>query len=379
MFVRILSVALLSFLALPGCSVDPQCIGTSSCETEGPKQPVAEPTDKDRDGVADTDDNCPEDANGRQDDRDADGIGDACDNCRAVSNASQRDEDGDGIGDSCDNCPVLANPEQEDLCGELDDDGDGHTNRVDNCLSVANPEQEDRDGDGRGDFCDNCFLKANSEQEDLDGDGIGDECEPLLSQINWTHSEVLHLAADEWNFYVLDAEPGDLIDVKTSNGTGDVDIYLSSKVLPNDVVHEASSTGETTLEAVSVEASSSEAYLVAIHGFSQSDDVDLQLALVQQINAGSELPELAVEKNRWRYFTFVAETEGDYTISASGGSGDADLYLAADVLPTLDAHLSYSKMTGNDESLTVTMPAGSRLDIGLFGFAAFAGLTLTVE
>ncbi|MEW5740357.1 MAG: phosphodiester glycosidase family protein [Myxococcota bacterium] len=72
-------------------------------------------TDTDGDGVTDTQDNCPDDANATQADLDNDGEGDACDgdddddgvpdeddNCPRIANASQADADGDRIGDACD-------------------------------------------------------------------------------------------------------------------------------------------------------------------------------------------------------------------------------------------------------------------------------------
>ncbi len=76
---------------------------------------VAVPLDTDGDGLTDTADNCPLDANANQRDTDADGDGDACDgdddgdqvpdeddNCPLLSNASQLDADRDGVGDACD-------------------------------------------------------------------------------------------------------------------------------------------------------------------------------------------------------------------------------------------------------------------------------------
>lgn len=87
--------------------------------------------DRDQDGVANEDDNCPDDPNPDQADQDHDGIGDVCDDNEPTS----PDFDGDGVSDA-----------------------------EDNCVEVANPNQADADNDGVGDACE---------------DHSGDECEGL--------------------------------------------------------------------------------------------------------------------------------------------------------------------------------------------------------
>ena len=133
--------------------------------------------DRDADGVADVDDNCPDTPNPGQQDTDGDGLGDACDNCPLTPNLGQPDSDGDGIGDDCDNCPDTPNSDQ------ADHDGDGVGNVCDNCLFTFNPQQRDADDDGAGDECDNC-PRFNPFQEDSDGDGLGDECDNCINVVN---------------------------------------------------------------------------------------------------------------------------------------------------------------------------------------------------
>lgn len=71
--------------------------------------------DRDRDGVVDWIDNCPDVANPDQHDEDDDRIGDACDLCphlhSRASGVNDGDQDGDGVGDDCDPDP--------DLCDQI--------------------------------------------------------------------------------------------------------------------------------------------------------------------------------------------------------------------------------------------------------------------
>ncbi len=158
--------------------------------------------DVDDDGVPDSSDNCPFEANPGQEDRDGDGLGDVCD----------PDADGDGVDDATDNCDLPNGPALgscvggdpslflEPCSGDLDCGGalscdraqtDANANGIgdaceddldrfgssDNCPGVFNEFQVDSDADGVGDLCDNCPLDPNPDQRDGDGNGFGDVCD----------------------------------------------------------------------------------------------------------------------------------------------------------------------------------------------------------
>jgi len=144
--------------------------------------------DADIEGIADADDNCPDDANADQADNDGDHLGDVCD----------PDDDNDGVDDAADNCPFDANADQANNDGDAqgdvcdpDDDNDGVLDGADNCPVTGNADQLDTDGDAQGDACDadddndgvldgadNCPVTANADQADFDRDHIGDACDP---------------------------------------------------------------------------------------------------------------------------------------------------------------------------------------------------------
>lgn len=80
-------------------------------------------------------------------DSDGDGVADSSDNCVNDANANQADADSDGIGDVCDPTP---NGETQ----PSDVDGDGVADTADNCPNDANANQADNDNDGIGNVCD---------------------------------------------------------------------------------------------------------------------------------------------------------------------------------------------------------------------------------
>jgi len=152
-------------------------------------------TDDDNDGVPDSSDAFPLDAN-ESADTDADGRGDNSDNCPTISNTNQLDTDSDGTGDVCDtdddndsvadttdNCPLISNTNQQDTdsdgTGDVcdnDNDNDGIPDNSDAFPLNAN-ESVDTDNDGIGNNSDNCPTISNTSQQDTDTDGTGDVCD----------------------------------------------------------------------------------------------------------------------------------------------------------------------------------------------------------
>ena len=144
--------------------------------------------DRDKDGVADIDDKCPDvpglkELNGCPD-TDGDGITDAIDLCPLVPGlaafAGCPDTDGDGIIDSQDKCPNEKGTKE--LNGCPDKDGDGVADKDDVCPTVKGVASlrgcPDSDGDGLADKDDKCPNEkgpmVSNGCPDSDGDGISD-------------------------------------------------------------------------------------------------------------------------------------------------------------------------------------------------------------
>ena len=99
-------------------------------------------------------------------DRDKDGIKDKDDACPDVFGLAQfqgcPDTDGDGIPDKDDNCPEVAGPVENNGCPWPDTDGDGVLDKDDACPTVPGPAENkgcpwpDTDGDGVLDKDDAC-------------------------------------------------------------------------------------------------------------------------------------------------------------------------------------------------------------------------------
>lgn len=147
-------------------------------------------TDKDKDGIVDKLDKCPDTpagvkvtAEGCEVDTDADGIVDSKDKCPTIAGLAKfegcADTDGDGIQDSEDACPSVAGLAAFKGCA--DTDGDGIQDSEDACPTVAGKAEfggcADSDGDGIADNKDECPSVAGTINgcPDKDGDGVADK------------------------------------------------------------------------------------------------------------------------------------------------------------------------------------------------------------
>lgn len=144
--------------------------------------------DRDKDGIPDELDKCP-DVPGKEalkgcPDTDGDGIADDDDKCPSVAGLLQflgcPDTDGDGITDAEDACPNEKGTAE--MRGCPDTDGDGIADKEDACPTVKGLASlqgcPDSDGDGIADDKDKCptikGLAAFQGCPDTDGDGIAD-------------------------------------------------------------------------------------------------------------------------------------------------------------------------------------------------------------
>ncbi len=178
----------------------------------GPLDP--DDRDKDRDGIPDAQDSCPNEKGsklaGGCPDRDGDGAPDMTDKCPDVpgpdngcpeSEEVKMDRDGDGVPDDEDDCPTEAGEASLNGCPEMEEnvdaDGDGVPDISDDCPTeagtLATRGCPDGDGDGVANKDDLCpteaGLAALNGCPDSDNDGVAnrnDNCPstPGLAQFN---------------------------------------------------------------------------------------------------------------------------------------------------------------------------------------------------
>ncbi len=135
-------ITLLALASLAGCKT--KTVSDSSKESKT----FSIEKDRDRDGVKNSRDKCPEVTGPAENkgcqwpDMDSDGTPDKDDLCKEVagpvenSGCPWHDTDGDGIVDKDDACPTVAGPAENNGCPWPDTDGDGILDKDDACPTV---------------------------------------------------------------------------------------------------------------------------------------------------------------------------------------------------------------------------------------------------
>jgi serine protease len=68
-----------------------------------------------------------------------------------------------------------------------------------------------------------------------------------------------------------------------------------------------------------------------------------------------------------------------FTVTISGGSGDADLYVRQGSQPTTSTYDCRPYKSGNAETCTFTNPQAGTWHIGLRAYSTFSGVTLDAQ
>lgn len=96
--------------------------------------------------------------------------------------------------------------------------------------------------------------------------------------------------------------------------------------------------------------------------------------------ATSTVNNISVSRKAWRYYTVtVPAGMSVLTVNTSGGSGDADLYVRRGSQPTTSTYDCRPYLNGNTESCTFNNPVAATYHIGIRGYTAASGITLTTS
>ncbi|MDK2597307.1 M4 family metallopeptidase [Pseudoalteromonas obscura] len=192
-------------------------------------------------------------------------------------------------------------------------------------------------------------------------------------------------AAKAQQFFVLNV-PADATNLKfeTAGGTGDADLYVKFGSRPTLQSFDCKSTSSTSNETCAINTIQAGTYYVMVEAWNQISGVTLTGSY--STGGGSTPPidrtesNISVSSGQWaRYTQSLNAGYSNLTVTISGGSGDADLYVNFGSASSTSTYQCRPYKNGNSESCSFTNPQAGTWHIDLRGYTSASGVTLNIK
>ncbi|CAM5269028.1 Peptidase OS=Rhodanobacter lindaniclasticus OX=75310 GN=B1991_14740 PE=3 SV=1 [Rhodanobacter lindaniclasticus] len=189
--------------------------------------------------------------------------------------------------------------------------------------------------------------------------------------------------ADNDYFITVPAGASNLV-MSISGGSGDADLYTKFGSAPTTGSYDCRPYKSGNAESCSVASPTAGKYYIKVHGYSSYSGVTVKASYSTGggggggdggLQNGVPVTGIAGAKNSKTYFTVTVPAGSALTISTSGGTGDADLYVKQGSKPTTTSYDCRPYKTGNNETCSGSNESGTYY-IMLNGYRAYSGVTL---
>ncbi len=187
-------------------------------------------------------------------------------------------------------------------------------------------------------------------------------------------------------FYTVVVPDGaDEMIVRISGGTGDCDLYVRHGAEPTTTTYDHRPYKVGNEESVVVVGPEAGIWYIMLRGFADYADLTLEVtfstsAVAAPLTNGVALVGLTGAADSEQFYRIdVPFGRSKLDIRISGGSGDCDLYVKKDALPTMDVYDYRPYLLGNDESVVVQEPSPGTWYVLLKGYRAYADVTLVAS
>jgi leucyl aminopeptidase len=172
-------------------------------------------------------------------------------------------------------------------------------------------------------------------------------------------------------------EAASSVDISIAGGSGDADLHVKFGSPVSTSVYDCRPYKGGNNESCQFTPQQTGDYYIMLQGYSAYSGVTLSGNYsVSSGNSGSQL-NLASNTNQWLYHQLTIPTGTQtLTVSISGGTGDADLYLRKVNQPTKTSYDCRPYKNGNSETCTISNPQAGTWHIGLNAYRTFSGVTL---
>lgn len=190
-------------------------------------------------------------------------------------------------------------------------------------------------------------------------------------------------------FYTL-AVPSGATDLKfvTTGSSGDADLYVKFGSKPTLSNYDCKSTSSSSNETCNISSSQAGTYYVMVEAWSAISGATLTGSYTDDggTNPGDPTPvdetysNININSGAWaRYSQNLVAGYSSLTVTISGGTGDADLYVTHGAQSSQSNYDCRPYKWGNDEVCTFTTPASGTWHIDIRGYNTSSNITLNVK
>ncbi|WP_371352783.1 M28 family metallopeptidase [Pseudoalteromonas sp. 68 DY56-GL68] len=208
--------------------------------------------------------------------------------------------------------------------------------------------------------------------------------EPSNELENGVAKTGLSAAAKQQLFFTLEVPAmSNNLEFTTQGGTGDADLYVKFGSKPTLQDFDCKSTTSSSNESCAISSIQAGTYHVMVEAWNEIAGVALTGSYSQ--SSGSTPIDrtetnVNVPSGTWQRFTqAIPSGMSNLTVTISGGSGDADLYVNYGSPSTSSNYQCRPYKNGNEETCQISNPQAGTWYIDLQGYSSALGVTLTIE
>ncbi|NQY35330.1 MAG: M20/M25/M40 family metallo-hydrolase [Alteromonadaceae bacterium] len=181
--------------------------------------------------------------------------------------------------------------------------------------------------------------------------------------------------------YTFDVPAGATdISFNMSGGSGDADLYVKFGSAPTDSSYDCRPYVGGNNESCTG-SSSNGTYHVRLKAYSTFSGVSLVASYTEGGTGPTPIDEtesnISVSSGQWKHYTQTLQSGySTLTVTMSGGSGDADLYVRQGAQSTTSSYDCRPYKNGNSEVCTFNSPAAGTWYFDIRGYSAASGVTL---
>jgi vibriolysin len=165
-----------------------------------------------------------------------------------------------------------------------------------------------------------------------------------------------------------------------SGGSGDADMYVKFGSAPTTSSYDCRPYKNGNAEACDITSAQAGTYYVMVRGYSAYSNASLVADHVAGGGSTGGSGSVAVDVATGEFKQYTLELPAgasNLSVSIAGGTGDADLYTRDAAAPTTSTYDCRPYATGNTETCTAASPAAGTYYIGVRGYSAASGVTLS--